>query len=164
MKKLLLFISVFAVFIACKSKSGTSTEKNKNMVLVDTTGLSKSNFLTDVAKPKISANPANTSKAANGTVVPANPGSATSDNTGPKTSNAKEIGPRDKGWSDAAKGTAIGVGTGAIIGALVSKHKGNGILVGTVIGGGTGYLIGRHRDKKSGRVARQKARRRAQKN
>ncbi len=59
--------------------------------------------------------------------------------------------PAKKGWSKAAKGTAIGAGSGAIVGALVSKQKGKGAVIGGVVGAGIGYLIGRDQDKKAGR-------------
>ena len=57
-----------------------------------------------------------------------------------------------KGWSKAAKGTVIGVGSGALLGAVVSKNKAKGAVIGGVIGGGTGYAIGRGEDRKDGRV------------
>ena|SRR5690554_6247832 len=58
-----------------------------------------------------------------------------------------------KGWSDAAKGTAIGAGVGAIGGALIDKDKpGRGAAIGAAIGGGSGYAIGRKSDRESGRV------------
>jgi hypothetical protein len=59
---------------------------------------------------------------------------------------------KKKGWSKAAKGTAIGAGSGALVGALVSKKKGTGAVIGGAVGAGTGYLIGRGKDKKDGRV------------
>lgn len=57
-----------------------------------------------------------------------------------------------KGWSKAAKGAAIGAGTGALVGVAVSDKKGKGAIIGGVVGAGAGYLIGRDRDKKDGRV------------
>jgi hypothetical protein len=59
---------------------------------------------------------------------------------------------RKKGWSKAAKGTAIGAGSGALVGALVSKKKGKGAIIGAAVGAGAGYIIGRKKDKKDGRV------------
>ena len=43
----------------------------------------------------------------------------------------------------------------------MSKDKGKGAVVGAIIGGGGGYIIGRNRDRKSGRVARARARKAA---
>lgn len=51
-----------------------------------------------------------------------------------------------KGWSDKAKGAAIGGGGGAVIGGLLGGGKGALIGAGAgVVGGG---LVGRNRDKK----------------
>jgi cobalamin biosynthesis Mg chelatase CobN len=59
---------------------------------------------------------------------------------------------KKKGWSQAAKGTAIGAGAGALGGVLVDKNNTRGAIVGGVVGAGAGYLIGHKQDKKSGRA------------
>jgi len=60
---------------------------------------------------------------------------------------------KKKGWSKAAKGTAIGAGAGAVLGAVINKrNRAVGAVIGGVIGGGGGYVIGRGMDKKDGRV------------
>lgn len=60
---------------------------------------------------------------------------------------------KKKGISEAAKGTAIGVVSGAALGAIVNKkNRGGGAVVGGIIGGATGYTLGRAQDRKSGRV------------
>lgn len=57
-----------------------------------------------------------------------------------------------KGWSKAAKGTAIGAGVGAVAGAVINKrNRAAGAAIGAVLGGGGGYVIGRSKDKKDGR-------------
>ena len=61
----------------------------------------------------------------------------------------KEVHKTKKGWSNKAKGAAIGAGAGAITGAVVSKNKGQGAVIGGAVGAGAGYLIGRHKDKKN---------------
>jgi predicted acetyltransferase len=59
---------------------------------------------------------------------------------------------KKKGWSKAAKGTAIGAGAGAIAGAVINKrNRAVGAVIGGVLGGGVGYGIGRSMDKKDGR-------------
>jgi hypothetical protein len=58
---------------------------------------------------------------------------------------------RKKGWSKAAKGAVIGGGSGAVLGAIVSKNKVKGAIIGGVIGAGGGYVLGRSKDKKDGR-------------
>jgi uncharacterized protein YcfJ len=57
-----------------------------------------------------------------------------------------------KGWSKAAKGAVIGAGSGAVVGAVVSKKKGTGAAIGAAAGAVGGYIIGRSKDKKDGRV------------
>lgn len=70
-----------------------------------------------------------------------------------ETSSAKVVraNAKKQGWSKAAKGTAIGAGTGAVAGAIISKKKGKGAVIGGLIGAGGGYVIGRAIDKKDGR-------------
>jgi hypothetical protein len=59
---------------------------------------------------------------------------------------------KKKGWSKAAKGTAIGAGVGAAAGAiLVKNNRALGAVIGGVVGGGVGYGVGRSKDKKDGR-------------
>ncbi len=59
---------------------------------------------------------------------------------------------KKKGWSAAAKGAAIGAGTGAIGGAIISKKKGLGAIVGGVVGAAGGYIIGKDIDKKNNKL------------
>ena len=73
-------------------------------------------------------------------------GSNTTYSGGTTTTNKK------KGWSDAAKGTAIGAGVGALGGILIDKKDGRGAIIGGLAGAGAGYAIGRAQDRKSGRV------------
>lgn len=61
---------------------------------------------------------------------------------------------KKKGWSDAAKGTLIGAGVGALGGALIDKNHAQGALIGGVVGAGTGYVVGRAKDRKTGRVVK----------
>ena len=178
MKKILSIFTIAVVFTACKSKTDSTLNTSKNMVLVDTTGLSKSNVLTDVGDNKYVINdkgvktpvsdkpmvvkPVGTSPQKTTTVnnSGSNNSSGGSGNSQPTTAQAPVN--QDKGWSDAAKGTAIGAGSGAILGAVLDKNnRAQGAVIGSAVGAGAGYIIGRHRDKKSGRVARAKARRRA---
>ena len=75
-------------------------------------------------------------------------GSTTSYNAGKTTATKK------KGWSSAAKGTAIGAGVGALGGILIDKKDGRGAVIGGLVGAGAGYAIGRDKDVKSGRAQR----------
>jgi len=57
---------------------------------------------------------------------------------------------KKKGWSNKAKGTVIGAGTGAVVGAVADKnHRARGAVVGTAIGAGVGYIIGDNVKKKN---------------
>ena len=58
---------------------------------------------------------------------------------------------KKKGWSDAAKGTVIGAGVGAVAGGIIGKNA-KGAVIGGLAGAGAGYAIGRAEDRKSGRV------------
>ena len=51
-----------------------------------------------------------------------------------------------KGWSDKAKGAAIGGGAGAVTGAVIGGGK--GAVIGGVVGAVGGGLVGRNRDNK----------------
>lgn len=70
-----------------------------------------------------------------------------------ETQNSAKTTTKKKGWSKAAKGTAIGAGAGAVLGAVINKrNRVAGAVIGGVLGGGGGYVIGRSMDKKDGRV------------
>ena len=54
--------------------------------------------------------------------------------------------------SNTAKGTAIGAGTGAVIGGIIGHSSNNtavGAIIGAGVGGATGALIGHHMDKQA---------------
>ncbi|MEO6231638.1 MAG: glycine zipper family protein [Ferruginibacter sp.] len=155
MKSFIIGIALTTFLFSCKNKS--TPEANKNMVLIDTSGFYKSNLTTDVsangnvvAKTK-TVKPSSTKPK----TTSSNNTSSNSNNT--KTTNSPVVTKQDKGWSSAAKGTAIGTAGGAVIGAVVSKDKVKGAVIGGVLGAGTGYVIGRDQDRKSGRVARKRA-------
>lgn len=57
---------------------------------------------------------------------------------------------KKKGWSNKAKGTVIGAGTGAVVGAVADKnHRARGAVIGTAVGAGAGYIIGDNVKKKN---------------
>lgn len=171
MKKMLFIFTTALIFSACKSKTNSELTTNKNMVLVDTTGLSKSNVLTDVGNNKYIINDKAISNAGESKTAASTKQRSTatvnnteSNNSGGNNNTAVAKAPvkQDKGWSHAAKGTAVGAGTGAITGAILNKdNRGAGAIIGAVLGAGTGYVIGRATDKKTGRVDRAKARKAA---
>lgn len=67
-------------------------------------------------------------------------------------STSSQPAKQKKGWSKAAKGAVIGAGTGAVLGAVISKdNRARNAAIGAVLGAGGGYVIGRDLDKKDGR-------------
>jgi YMGG-like Gly-zipper len=64
------------------------------------------------------------------------------------TTTAEQPATKRKGWSNAAKGTVIGAGSGAVVGVIVSKDKIKGGVIGGLLGAGVGYVIGNEKDKK----------------
>ena len=59
---------------------------------------------------------------------------------------------RRRKLSKAARGTLIGAGSGAVLGAIINKkNRVAGAAVGGVLGAGVGYGVGRSQDKKDGR-------------
>jgi hypothetical protein len=92
------------------------------------------------------------------TSTPADNGSTAGTGTGVGTSETGTTGdvataPAEKkeGWSKAAKGTAVGGASGAVVGAVISKNKTTGAVIGGVVGAAGGYILGRKQDKKDGR-------------
>jgi outer membrane protein OmpA-like peptidoglycan-associated protein len=54
--------------------------------------------------------------------------------------------------SNTAKGTAIGAGSGAVIGGIIGSQSNNtavGAIIGAAVGGTTGAIIGNHMDKQA---------------
>ncbi|RTL56354.1 MAG: glycine zipper 2TM domain-containing protein [Sphingobacteriales bacterium] len=151
MKKTVLLTTVTLILLtACKNE----TKDNKvNLLSPDSTRAA--NYYSDsMAK----------AKALNHTPAPAkNPPGDKVNKTTDKSSSTAGTGttyeaPRKKGWSHAAKGTAIGAGAGAVAGAIIDKKHGRGAVIGAVVGAGAGYIIGRQKDKKTGRVHKKKKR------
>lgn len=124
MKKIILISAFIPMFIACKNNAKTNTA---------------------------GADPTVTTTQAPQTVVVQKPVVQKEVRYVDRTSNPAQ--PAKKGWSKAAKGTLIGAGSGAVVGAVVSKNsRGKGAVIGGVVGGTAGYLLGRSKDKKDGRV------------
>lgn len=76
---------------------------------------------------------------------------APSGNNNNNNATASTTTKKKKGWSNAAKGTVIGAGSGAILGAVVSKNKAAGAVLGGLLGAGAGYVVGNEIDKKKNR-------------
>jgi hypothetical protein len=79
-------------------------------------------------------------------------GRVSSGSGGTYSRSTASVPARKRGWSKAAKGAVIGVGSGAVLGAIISKNnKAKGAVIGGVLGAGGGYVLGRVLDKKDGR-------------
>ena len=153
MKQVLLFIAIAAV----TSVAVVSFTKNSNMKKVDATELAQFEAWKDVkaaealqatqasyVAPKATTKRATTTKRTSYQ----SPKMVSETQNAAKTSTTKK-----KGWSKAAKGTAIGAASGAVIGAVVNKrNRAAGAVIGGILGGGGGYVIGRTMDKKDGRI------------
>jgi hypothetical protein len=134
---LITVISASVLIAACKQKAA---QTNSNSYPTDT-AVYNNNY------------PAN-SYDAQGTVKYSSPHRSTRyHRTYVSTSTNHTTVVRKKGWSSAAKGTAIGAASGAVLGAVISKdhHRVKGAVIGGAAGAAGGYLYGRHRDKKNGR-------------
>ena len=133
---------------ACSSKEKTDTEKNLVLSASDTAGLADFQEW-QAQNERKDASMYYTANQAPAPVVKrtvARKPAATT--TAPVATTSKK-----KGWSKAAKGTAIGAATGAVAGAIINKkNRVLGGVIGGVLGGGVGYGIGRGMDKKDGRV------------
>lgn len=170
MKQIFPILALAVTLGACTAK--VNEADNKNMVLVDTTGLHQNNVLTDVGNkqfvitPKtVAAEPvstASTRKPVRRVSSNNNNSSNTVYSSGTSKSTNAAYPQKEKGWSDAAKGAAIGGGAGAILGAVVGKNnRALGAVIGGAVGAGGGYAIGRAQDRKSGRVERARQRKAA---
>lgn len=172
MKNLIIASVITLSVAACNSKSA---DPRKDVVGVDTTGMYKNNIVADTARAEAIL-PAGTTKkvvethSADGSVTTTTTTtSGEKKNTVPKTraysgtsstttqnntaGNAQPTATttRKSGWSNRAKGAAIGGVGGAVAGAVISKKKGKGALIGGAVGAAGGYIIGNEKDKREGR-------------
>jgi hypothetical protein len=172
MKKLFIALSMVAVFASCNN------QPKETVVVIDTTAIKQKAILEEQARVKadadakalnderakleaernrlaatrrrVSSGSGSSSSGSSGTV--SNPNVGTSANAPVTGSGTATEAPKKKGWSDAAKGTAIGAGVGALGGVLIDKNDARGAIIGGVVGAAGGYIIGRAKDRKTGRV------------
>lgn len=149
MKKILVMVTMIAVFASCTNKEKEAALAKEQALVAVRDSLKLDSFKRAEAaeqarlvEEKHQAELAAARKSSNYS----SSGSSYSSNAGTSTAVKK------KGWSSAAKGTAIGAGVGALGGVLIDKKDGRGAIIGGLAGAGAGYVIGRDRDKKSGRV------------
>lgn len=150
LKQIVLFIAIAAVV----SVAVVGFTKNSNSKKVDATELAQfeawktSSLQKELEKENAMViKPVTKSSTAKRAVSYQSPKMVSESQNAAKTTTV-----RKKGWSKAAKGTAIGAGAGAVLGAVINKkNRAVGAVIGGVIGGGGGYVIGRGMDKKDGR-------------
>ena len=151
---MLIIFAVAATVVSCKSKTAESLDTQKEIVVANpaynntyATDQGDMGRATSVSKdlPKDNYRTSSTNRSN------VNNNATTTRNTSTATTTTTKTTTKKKGWSNAAKGTVIGAGSGAIIGAIVSKKKGAGAIIGGLIGAGAGYVVGNEKDKKSGR-------------
>ena len=150
MKKIFSVLAIALALSACTNKAQEEANKQAAVKAVKDSIRLDSFRRADVEKQKVLAQQAEEKRVmmlAEERRVASAPAVTSGSSTTTSTTTTKK-----KGWSDAAKGTAIGAGAGALGGALIDKKKGRGAIIGGVVGAGAGYLIGRGEDRKSGRV------------
>lgn len=147
MKKVLpiiLFAAMAVLMAACSSNPANT--KASSILYEDTAGFAQFQSW-KAMNERIDPNEAFITKAAVKKTSTATKSSSMNSST---TNNAKVA--KKKGWSKAAKYSAIGGSTGVILGAVINKrNRVAGGIIGGVLGGGLGYGIGRSKDKKEGR-------------
>jgi hypothetical protein len=147
MKKVLpiiLFAAIAVLMVACTSNPATT--KTTSVLYEDTVGFAQFQSW-KAMNERIDPNEAFTTQAAVKKTSTATKKSSMNSST---TNNAKVA--KKKGWSKAAKYSAIGGGTGIVLGAVINKrNRVVGGALGGILGGGLGYVLGRSKDKKEGR-------------
>lgn len=151
---------VASIFVACNSKS--DLDAKKDVILVDTSGMYKSNIMTDtgsvITTTTLTNGNKNTAVAnkqitnTNRTVTTRNNRNGSGNTASTSNNTSTTTVRRKRGWSHAAKDATIGGVGGAVLGAVISKNHVKGAVIGGVIGAGGGYILGRSKDKKEGRV------------
>jgi len=154
MKQPLLFI-VIAIAAVVSVAAIVGISSNTKMKKVDATELAQFEAWKDT-KTLEALETEKASYVAPKTTTRSTPAKRTVSYQSPKmvseSQNAAKTTTTKKGWSKAAKATAIGAGAGAVLGAVINKkNRAVGAVIGGVIGGGGGYVIGRGMDKKDGR-------------
>lgn len=150
MKNILVIVALATVLASCgnRAKEEALAKQQAIVALKDSLKLDsfKRSEITEKERLDVEKHQVELEAANRKSTVYSSTGSSANYNTGSTTTTTK------KGWSSAAKGTAIGAGVGALGGILIDKKDGRGALIGGLVGAGAGYAIGRDKDVKSGRV------------
>lgn len=149
MKRIIIMVTMVAVFASCTNKA-----KEEELAKQQTMVALRDSLKLDSFKRAEAAEKERLVEEKHQAELVAARQSANYSSTGPGNSNnaGTSTAVKKKGWSSAAKGTAIGAGVGALGGILIDKKDGRGAIIGGLAGAGAGYAIGRAQDRKSGRV------------
>ena len=153
LKKISLPIFSLLFFMACKDNS----ESKRNIQLLsDSTVYNNTSTSDSLEANKVNAGsypyyPKNSRANEGQTKKLKEQNKAVQEKNEQNSSTAPEAN-KKKGWSKGAQGAVIGGATGAVGGAIISKHKGTGAAIGAAVGAAGGYIIGHEKDKKDGRV------------
>jgi Glycine zipper len=163
MKRTLPFIAILMLLLAaCQYRPTGADPNNSNTVLTDTTGLAQfqawkaQNELKPISQYSGNYQPYQQPTKTVVYYVPQRSNSVShyrtySNSMTSENSHTARVVQR-RGWSKAAKGTVIGAGGGAVLGALINKKNPLvGGIIGGVLGGAAGFGIGHHMDKVDGR-------------
>lgn len=162
MKKIISILAIAVAFSACSNKQSSQAstaaikdslkKAHKDSLRLDSFQRAEAKAKEDARIDSLAKVKAAQTAAANRPKASSSRRSSAVRNTEVRDEYYEQAAPEKKGWSSAAKGTAIGAGAGAIGGALIDKKHGRGAIIGGLVGGGAGYLIGRDKDKKTGRA------------
>lgn len=166
MRSFLLALSIVTIFTACqsnhKSQNLTGTEASmsfpdnhvsdssagkvtpqgaKRVVVVETHNADGSSTITTTTE-------ANTTATSHADTLNAVTKPTVATATPVSTGSTEKQKAHKKGWSNRAKGAAIGGVGGAAVGPVISKKKLKGALIGGVAGAAGGYIIGNETGKK----------------
>lgn len=146
-----LFISGMIVFlfafVSCKNQQDSS---GGIMLLTDST-IYNNSASSDTARIANERTQASNKRGSAGKQTSVSPKQGNS-----STTVSTKQGTEKKGWSKAAQGAVIGGATGAVGGAIIARDKVAGAAIGAAVGAAGGYIIGRDKDKKDGRVKKNK--------
>jgi hypothetical protein len=155
LKKLSLPIFSLLFFMACKNHDDTK----RNIQLLNDSTVYNNSSTTDSLKANAGSYPyyPKNSQANEAQTKKLNEENKAVQAKNEQNSSTAPEADKQKGWSKGAQGAVIGGATGAVGGAIISKHhKGTGAAIGAAVGAAGGYIIGHEKDKKDGRVKDEK--------
>lgn len=156
MKKIFSVLALVAIFSACSNNAKDEARVRQQAVVAVKDSLKLDSFKRSELKEKerlVQVQEEKVKEEKRTLLLAERNQAAEARSTNNSSSSTAAAAPaKKKGWSQAAKGTLIGAGAGALGGVLIDKNDARGAIIGGVVGAGAGYVIGRGQDRKSGRV------------